>query len=65
MDTFIGIDVGTSACRACVINDRLEVIGEARTSLPEPIREGNAVEQQSSLWWQSLTQTLDRLTRTI
>lgn len=61
MTRFIGIDMGTSACRACAINAQAEVIATARTPLPAPIRQGPAVEQEASVWWQALQETLDRL----
>lgn len=61
MDTFIGIDVGTSACRACAIDAQAELLAEARTELPAPTRDGPRVEQEPGLWWLAVTQTLDTL----
>jgi sugar (pentulose or hexulose) kinase len=63
MAIFIGIDVGTSACRACAIDEHSKVIGEARTGLPAPARDGTAVEQDADVWWQCLTDTLGDLNR--
>jgi len=61
MGTFIGIDVGTSACRACAIDGRGDVLAEARTELPAPERSGVKVEQDPALWWLALGETLDSL----
>ena len=62
MDVFIGIDVGTSACRSCAIDAHGHVIAQARTVLPAPARRGAEVEQDAGIWWLALTETLDRLT---
>ena len=61
MTTFVGIDVGTSACRACAIDERAEVLVEARVELPAPTRDGACVEQDPALWWEALAEALDRL----
>jgi sugar (pentulose or hexulose) kinase len=61
MGTFIGIDVGTSACRACAIDRRAEIVAEARTDLPAPTRDGACVEQDPAVWWLALGETLDQL----
>ena len=61
MTTFIGIDVGTSACRACAIDQRAEIVAEARADLPAPIRNGASVEQDPAVWWLALGETLDQL----
>ena len=61
MRLFIGIDIGTSACRACAIDERTTVVAEARTDLPAPARDGARVEQDAGVWWRVLTETLDSL----
>jgi len=61
MITFIGIDVGTSACRACAIDEHAEIVAEARTDLPAPVRDGACVEQDPAVWWLALGETLDQL----
>lgn len=60
---FIGIDLGTSGCRAIAIDRDRRAIAAARTSLPEPIRDdANGVEQDPSLWWNALIRALRELT---
>jgi len=61
MNTYLGIDLGTSACRACVIDAAGNEIANARTDLPEASRDGVAVEQDAAVWWDALTATLDHL----
>jgi len=61
MSLFIGIDVGTSACRACAIDEHAAALAEARTDLPAPARNGARVEQDARVWWRTLTDTLDVL----
>jgi sugar (pentulose or hexulose) kinase len=63
MTLFIGIDVGTSACRACAINQSAEIVAEARNNLPSPRRIGAGVEQEPEEWWHCLIATLDQLCR--
>ena len=60
---FIGVDLGTSGCRAVAIDrDRL-VIAEVRTALPEPLRSSNGgVTQDPRLWWDALIRILRELT---
>lgn len=61
MTLFIGIDIGTSACRACAINTQAEVVASARTTLPAPVHNGPVIEQDASIWWRVFQETLDRL----
>ena len=61
MSLYIGIDVGTSACRVCAIDERSRIVATARYGLPPPLRQGVCVEQDAQVWWQALTQALDAL----
>jgi len=55
---YLGIDFGTSGCRACVIDPGGAIRAEAAEPLPDPV----ARRQDPELWWQALTSVLDRLT---
>jgi sugar (pentulose or hexulose) kinase len=61
MSLFIGIDIGTSACRACAIDEHAAVLAEARIDLPAAARHGARVDQDARVWWRTLTDTLDVL----
>ncbi len=57
----IGIDFGTSGCRAVAITPDGKVIGESMLALPAPQRNGSGVQQVPALWSQALEQLLDAL----
>lgn len=60
-DYVIGVDLGTSGCRAIAIDARGEVVGEARVPLPAPQRSGAGVEQASGLWWEAIDAVIPAL----
>jgi len=57
----LGIDIGTSGCRSCVIDAAAIIQTEVSTTLPQPTRLGPAVEQDPQLWWTALAENLDQL----
>lgn len=60
---YIGVDLGTSGCRAVAIDRKREVVAEARTGLPEPVRDDTGgVEQDPQLWQDALVRVLRELT---
>lgn len=60
---FIGVDLGTSGCRAVAIDRDRRVIAEVRTTMPEPLRSGTGgVEQDPRLWWDAAACVLRELT---
>lgn len=58
---YLGIDFGTSGCRACLIDAQGAVHGEAAAALPAASGTGVVREQDPALWWETLTTTLDSL----
>ncbi|MFO7603524.1 MAG: FGGY-family carbohydrate kinase [Gammaproteobacteria bacterium] len=62
---FLGLDVGTSGIRACVLNADAEVCAEASVRLAAPRHQGNAVEQDPQLWWSGLCTVIKMLSRKI
>lgn len=58
---YLGIDLGTSGCRALVINHAGTICAQAAQSLPAPRRDGVRVEQDPELWWEALAATLHKL----
>ena len=60
---YLGIDVGTSGCRSCLIDDEAQLLAGVHTPLPAPVRNGNAVQQDAGIWWTALAENLDQLGR--
>lgn len=61
MSITLGIDLGTSACRAAVLDEQGRCQAIARASLPAPLSTDLGVEQDPLLWWQACQQTLQEL----
>ncbi|MGB5339699.1 MAG: FGGY-family carbohydrate kinase [Gammaproteobacteria bacterium] len=61
MAHFLGIDIGTSGCRSCLIDARAGIRAGIQVPLPPPDRQGAAVEQDPEVWWSALAENLDRL----
>lgn len=53
-DLFVGVDVGTSGCRAMAIDTAQQIHARAQTDWPTPVQHGNRVEQDADIWWQGL-----------
>lgn len=64
-DLYLGIDLGTSGCRAVVIDAAGNVTVEAAVELPPPHRAEGRSEQDPALWWTALLEVLRRLGRGI
>ncbi|MDX1253594.1 MAG: FGGY-family carbohydrate kinase [Gammaproteobacteria bacterium] len=64
-ELYIGIDLGTSGCRAIAIDAGKKIRGRNAVTLPAPLRQGNAVEQDPQLWWRVVRQVLRGLLASI
>ncbi|HKJ09206.1 MAG TPA: FGGY-family carbohydrate kinase [Gammaproteobacteria bacterium] len=58
---YLGVDLGTSACRLCVIDDAGEERAWVRANLPAPHRQGVEVDQTAQMWWSALEQAMEAL----
>ncbi|MGD8576377.1 MAG: FGGY-family carbohydrate kinase [Thiohalophilus sp.] len=58
---YVGIDLGTSGCRAVAIDGNGGIVNSARSELPPARADGNARYQDPQLWWQSVERVLDDL----
>lgn len=58
---YIGIDLGTSGCRAYAIDSQGTIHAGGRTPMPPPHRDGARIEQNPELWWEAVCQVLDEL----
>ena len=53
---FLGIDLGTSGCRACAIDAAGRTVAQSSAALPAPLRPAPGwSEQDPELWWAALT----------
>jgi sugar (pentulose or hexulose) kinase len=63
---FIGVDLGTSGCRAVAIDRARRPLAWARARLAEPLRVGDGgVEQDPQLWWDAMTHVLREVGRRV
>ncbi len=60
---FIGIDLGTSGVRVCVIDTLGQIISTCALGLPAPSVDGVRVEQSPKLWWRAVEQLLKQITQ--
>src|SRR4051794_41595705 len=58
MSLVVGIDIGTSGVRAMAVDERGLIMGEARTALPAPDRNGAAITQDPAQWWSACEASL-------
>lgn len=62
-DCFVGIDLGTSGCRAIAIDAHAQTVAEAREPLPGSARPApGASEQDPQAWWRAVERVLRALT---
>jgi sugar (pentulose or hexulose) kinase len=57
-ELFVGIDLGTSGCRALAIDRPGRIVAASSSPLPAPPRHGTACEQDPEIWRQALFSTL-------
>ncbi len=58
----MGVDFGTSGCRAVLIDTAGEVVARAHAEIAAPLRDPDGrSEQDPELWWQAFTQLTHRL----
>lgn len=62
MTLFVGIDMGTSACRAMAVDSAGRICGQSSVPLPAPETRGRCVEQAADVWWGALVDAVVRLT---
>ena len=60
---YLGIDFGTSGCRAVVINDHQQFIAKASQSLPAPDRQCGRVQQNVSIWLTGIDSLFQQLSK--
>lgn len=62
---YIGIDLGTTGCRAIAVDDTGKVHGEMSAPIPTPPRNEDEVTQDPSVWWKAVSGCLQNLLKQI
>ena len=63
-DCYVGLDLGTSGCRAIAVDSQRRVLAESRVALPASrCGPSGASEQDPHDWWTALIRALDALAR--
>jgi len=57
-ELFLGIDVGTSGCRAVAVDRQGQQRGLAVVSMAAPNRQGAAIDQEPAIWWTGVEEAL-------
>lgn len=57
-DIYIGLDIGTSGCRALAINNEAKVLAEAESPLPPPLKFEGQLTQDPNDWWKAVSASL-------
>ncbi|MGD8572002.1 MAG: FGGY-family carbohydrate kinase [Gammaproteobacteria bacterium] len=65
MAIYIGIDLGTSGCRAVAIDENKKMVAKATTAVPLPLRKANHIEQDPEVWWQATQRVLKDISNQI
>ena len=61
-ELLLGIDIGTSACKAAVFGEDGEVVAQTAAEYPVSYPRPGWAEQDPELWWQAVCVALRRLT---
>lgn len=62
---YIGIDLGTSGCRAIAINPQQQVVAEVTQTFPKPAERQPSQQQDPWQWWDCVKQLLGTLCQQI
>ena len=65
MALYLGIDVGTSGCRAVAIDEHGSPVATHHVAMPAPDHDGAGISQNSQIWWQAVCKLLTELGHTI
>jgi len=62
---YIGIDIGTTGCRAIAVDDDGAIKGEAGAPIPGPVRKEDECTQDPAVWWKAVTACLQNLIKQV
>lgn len=55
---YLGIDLGTSGCRAIIINAQGDIVARHAVTMVEPLRDNKGISQAPEMWWDAVQCTL-------
>lgn len=58
---FIGIDLGSTGCRAVAVDHQGAILAQTEAPIPAPVKSGEQVSQDPTHWWKALTHCLQGL----
>ena len=61
MAKFLGLDIGTSGCKALLINEHGEILGTGRASYPLSTPQPLWSEQDPEHWWQGVLECIEQI----
>ncbi len=61
MALYLGIDIGTSGCRAAVLDERGAQVATQHVAMAPPQHSGARIEQNSWIWWAAVCTLLEKL----
>jgi len=64
-ELYIGIDLGSSGCRAVAVDNTGMIQAETSAPIPPPLKNDNQVTQDPTLWWKAVTGCLQNLLKQI
>ena len=62
---YVGIDLGTSSCRAVAIDEKGELLAQAEAPIPLPVKSDNQITQDPLLWWKAVNASLAQLVKAV
>jgi D-ribulokinase len=62
---YVGIDLGTSSCRAVAIDEKGELLAQAGAPIPLPVKNETQITQDPLLWWKAVSASLVKLFKEI
>jgi len=64
-ELYIGIDLGSSGCRAVAVDNTGMIQAETSAPIPPPLRKENQVTQDPTLWWKAVHGCIQNLLKQI
>jgi 7-cyano-7-deazaguanine reductase len=62
---YVGIDLGTSSCRAVAVDEKGELLAQAEAPIPLPVKSENQITQDPLLWWKAVNASLKQLIKEV